>query len=251
MLDRAFRILAAFGPDDRSLSLTSLSIRSGIPKSSALRLARKLVEVGALERTTEGEFTIGLQLLEIASLAPRGHGIRSVALPYMQDLSHSTGQHVLLAVREASDAVLIERLSALHTEHVMYRVGGRLPLHATGVGVVLLAHAPLALQEEVLASELVLLPENEKVGPRELRNRLAATRRDGYTVVTRRHPEHRTSVAAPILGAGQTVVAALSLVGAAAELDTRAGRIAVVTVARAVSRAVQNLASRSAQVAES
>src|SRR5580693_329417 len=151
VLDRAFRILNAFGPEHRSLTLTALSGRAGLPKPTALRLARKLVELGALERSGTGEYAIGLRLLEVASLAPRGHGLRATALPYLEDLHHATGQHVLLAVRDGAEAVLIERLSARGAGRVMYRVGGRLPLDATGVGLVLLAHAPQAVQDTVLA----------------------------------------------------------------------------------------------------
>ena len=47
VLDRAFRILAAFGPAHRALSLAALSARAGLPKPTALRLARKLVQWGA------------------------------------------------------------------------------------------------------------------------------------------------------------------------------------------------------------
>src|SRR5580693_206642 len=151
VLDRAFRILASFGPADRSLSLTSLSARAGLPTTSALRIARKLVELGALERDEDGRYAVGLRLLEIAALAPRGHGLRATALPYLEDLHHATGQHVLLAVRDGHEAVLVERLSARGAGRVMYRVGGRMPLHATGVGLVLLAHAPQAVQDTVLA----------------------------------------------------------------------------------------------------
>jgi len=79
VLDRAFRIMAAFGPAHRSLSLTALSARAGLPKATALRLARKLVEWGALERAANGEYVVGLRLLEVASLAPRGHGLRATA----------------------------------------------------------------------------------------------------------------------------------------------------------------------------
>ena len=125
VLDRAFRILTAFGPD-RSLSLSALSVRAALPKPTALRLARKLTELGALERTETGEYVVGLRLLEVASLAPRGHGLRATALPYMEDLHIATGQHVLLAVRDGSEAILIERLSARGAGRVMYRVGGRL-----------------------------------------------------------------------------------------------------------------------------
>jgi hypothetical protein len=74
VLDRAFRILTAFGPD-RSLSLSALSVRAALPKPTALRMARKLAELGALERTQAGDYVIGLRLLEIASLArPAGTG---------------------------------------------------------------------------------------------------------------------------------------------------------------------------------
>ena len=165
VLDRAFRIMTAFGPEHRALPLTALSFRARLPKPTALRLARKLTELGALERTSDGEYVIGLRLLEVASLAPRGHGLRASALPYMEDLHHATGQHVLLAVRDGDEAVLVERLSARGAGRVMYRVGWRLPLHSTGVGLVLLAHAPAAVQEEVLSQDLTLRPRTSPAPP--------------------------------------------------------------------------------------
>ena len=196
VLDRAFRLLAAFGPDSRSLSLAELSRRAGLPKASALRIARKLADWGALERTPGGDYVIGLRLLELASLAPRGHGLRATALPYLEDLHHSTGQHVLLAVRDGLEAVLVERLSARRAGRVLYRVGGRMPLHSTGVGLVLLAHAPARVQEEVLAGDLTIEPENIHLPPSELRKHLAAVRHDRVAVVSRAQPE-RLEIATP------------------------------------------------------
>ncbi len=163
VLDRAFRMLGAFGPAHRALSLTSLSARAGLPKPTALRLARKLVEWGALERTADGRYVVGVRLLEVASLAPRGHGLRATALPYLEDLHQATGQHVLLAVRDGLEAILVERLSAHGAGQVLYRVGGRMPLHSTGVGLVLLAHAPAPVQDEILAGELTLEPEHTQL----------------------------------------------------------------------------------------
>jgi len=239
VLDRAFRILTAFGPEHRSLTLTSLSVRAGLPKPTALRIARKLAEWGALERSASGEFVIGLRLLEIAALAPRGHGLRATALPYLEDLHHSTGQHVLLAVRDGNEAVLVERLSARAAGRVLYRVGGRMPLHSTGVGLVLLAHAPAAVQEEVLAGDLTLDPA-ESIWPsgRDLRVTLAAIRRDGVAIASRLLPDPMTSVAAPVTEAGRHTIAALSVVTRSDQGDPAALRPAVVAIARAVSRAV-------------
>jgi DNA-binding IclR family transcriptional regulator len=238
VLDRAFRIMTAFGPGCRSLSLTALSSRAGLPKPTALRLARKLVEWGALERTDGGEYAIGLRLLEVASLAPRGHGLRATALPYLADLHHATGQHVLLAVRDGDEAMLVERLSARGAGRVLYRVGGRLPLHATGVGMVLLAHAPAATQEQVLSGDLTLRPENIARTPRELRAQLAGVRRDGVAILSRGWPEPVTTVAAPILSRPGTPVAALSVVSRSDQIEPAMLRPAVVAVARAISRAV-------------
>ena len=184
-------------PAHRSLSLTSLSARAGLPKPSALRIARRLVEWGALERGGDGRYVVGVRLLEVASLAPRGHGLRATALPYLEDLHQATGQHVLLAVRDGLEAILVERLSAHGAGQVLYRVGGRMPLHATGVGLVLLACAPAPVQDEVLAGDLTAAsPSTPQLSGRDLRAQLAAIRRDGVAVASRHHPEAMTSVAA-------------------------------------------------------
>jgi DNA-binding IclR family transcriptional regulator len=239
MLERAFRLLTAFGPADRSLSLTAMSARAGMPKSSALRIARQLVDCGALERQDGADFVIGLRLLEIASLAPRGHGLRQMALPYMEDLHAATRQHVLLAVRDGSEAVLVERLSARGAGRVLYRVGGRMPLHATGVGLCLLANANTDVQNQALAGDLTLVPENRRLSPSELRATLAAVRRDGVAVAFRPAPSPMTSVAAPIFGGGNEVIAALSVLTPSADVDPVALTPAVTAVCRSISRAMR------------
>ena len=83
VVDRALSLLSAFDAGRRRLSLAELSRRSGMPASTTLRLATRLVSWGALERDEQRRYCIGLRLLEVASLAPRGHGLRQVALPFM------------------------------------------------------------------------------------------------------------------------------------------------------------------------
>ena len=68
----------------------------------------------------------------------------------MGDLAEATHQHVLLAVRDGNDALLVERLSSRTAMPVLYRVGGRLPLHSTGVGLILLAFADAEFQDGYL-----------------------------------------------------------------------------------------------------
>jgi DNA-binding IclR family transcriptional regulator len=236
VVDRAFALLAAFDAGHRSLSLGELSRRSGIPTSSTLRLAGRLMAWGALERGTDGRFTVGLRLWEVASLAPRGQGLKQVALPFMGDLEEVTRQHVLLAVREGTEALLVERLSAHQAMNVLYRVGGRLPLHSTGVGLVLFAFAESGFQESILAQPLVHLPENVPVSPAALRRTLAEIRREGLATFRRRAPQPLVSVAAPIFGADDKVVAALSVVVPQENAEPRLLGPAVRTAARSISR---------------
>ncbi|GAA4206969.1 helix-turn-helix domain-containing protein [Streptosporangium oxazolinicum] len=235
MIDRAFALLSAFGSDHRAQSLAELAQRSGIPRSSALRLARALVEVGALERLGDGRFVVGLRLLEIASLAPRGHGLRSVAMPFMEDLFHVTRQHVLLAVRDQGEALLVERLSALDASPVHYRVGGRLPLTSTGVGLVLLAFAPSRVQDQAIATYEPEHGPDDVRTPADLRRLLAEVRRGDYAFGRQSRPWPLSTAAAPLRNE-DGVVAALSVVAPSTGFTDAGYGPAVRATARAISR---------------
>ncbi|GLV76248.1 IclR family transcriptional regulator [Streptomyces hygroscopicus] len=234
ILDRAFKVLGAFARTGESLPLKTLASRAGLPKSTTSRIAAQLIGVGALERLENGEFVVGLQMLEIASLAPRGHGLRAAALPFMQDLHRVTRQHVLLAVRDGHEAVLVERLSAHDAVAVKYRVGGRLPLDTTGIGIALLAHATERVREDVLA---------KTAAPARVRQLMAMTRSEGVCAAAVPNPVDAgpatmSTVAAPILGRGGEALGAVSLVGPDEAGTQMASRIALRTASLAISRAL-------------
>ncbi|MFJ4771114.1 IclR family transcriptional regulator [Streptomyces uncialis] len=240
LIERAFALLGSFDADNRAQPLAGLTRRTGMPRSTALRLARQLTDVGALERLDDGRFVVGLRLLEIASLAPRGHGLRAVAMPFMEDLFHVTGQHVLLAVRDKHEALLVERLSAHDAVPVRFRIGGRMALTTTGVGLVLLAHAPAEVQERVLRDFTPGETGDSIHTAEDLRRSLAEIRRGDYAVARRSDPKApRTTVAAPVRS-GEGVVAALSVVAPSPEFDPAAYVPAVRATARAISRQLKN-----------
>ncbi|MFC4117264.1 IclR family transcriptional regulator [Nonomuraea zeae] len=236
-MDRALSLLAAFDADHRVLTLAELSRRSAIPLSSALRLAARLVSWGALERDGAGRYCVGLRLLEVATLAPRGHGLREVALPFMHDLAEVTRQHVQLAVRDGMQAMLVERLSARQAASVEYRTGGRLPLHSTGVGLVLLAFAPQEVQEELLAKPVYSEPGNRLIPADTLRRTLADVRLKRLAVF-RREDESETivSIAAPVFGQDETAVGVLGVLVPKRVAQPRLLGLAVQTAARSISR---------------
>jgi DNA-binding IclR family transcriptional regulator len=236
VIDRALALLAAFDASKRRLTLRELSRRSGIPVSSTLRLAGRLLAWGALERDEEGRYSIGLRLLEVAALAPRGHGLRQVALPFMSDLAAVTKQHVQLAVREGLEVTLVERFSSHSAIPVLYRVGGKMPLHCTGMGLALLAFAPVEVQEEVLSLPLHGEPDHHLIPPTVMRRTLAEVRRERLAIYRRMDPEPLVAVAAPIFGEHEEAVAAIGVLLPERIAQPRRLGYALRTAAQSISR---------------
>lgn len=237
VVDRALSLLASFDAEHRTLTLAELV--SG-PRSRRARRcgSRTAWWTGARwSATTAGRFCVGLRLLEVATLAPRGHGLRQVALPFMNDLAEVTHQHVQLAVRDGMQAMLVERLSAHQATPVDYRIGGKLPLHSTGVGLALLAFAPKEVQEELLSKPVYSEPDNRLILPDALRRTLADVRRERLAIF-RREDEHESivSVAAPVFDREDAVVGVVGVLVPKRVAQPRRLGLAVQTTARGISR---------------
>jgi DNA-binding IclR family transcriptional regulator len=238
VVDRVLTVLGAFTPDRSALSLSDLSRRSRLPLSTTHRIVGELARRGALERQEDGRYRVGLWLWEVASLSPRGMGLRENAMPFLEDLYEATHENVQLAVLDAPDVVYLERISGRGAVNVVSRVGGRLAAHATGVGLVLLAHAPAEVQESVLSGPLKNYTPKTISSSQELRRVLADVRRDGFVISDRQVELVSLSVAAPVYGLGDRVVAAISIVVPAESVDPRTLVPAVRAAARGISRSL-------------
>lgn len=230
-------ILGAFDVDHRELTLTELAHRADLTLSTAQRRAAEMTGWGALERTDTGRYRVGLRLWEVGSLAPRGIGLREAALPFMEDLYVVSRQNVQLAVREGTEVVFVERIAGRSAVPVLTRVGGRFALHATGVGLVLLAFAPNEVFDEVVGNGLMAYTPATITDPNVLRRVLADVRRDGYVVSAGAVTPDALSVAAPITEPDGRVIAALSLVVGIEDARPQALAPLVRAAARGISRA--------------
>ena len=242
---RGFAVLEAFTPACPTLTLSDIARRAALPLTTTHRLVGELCAYGALERDGDGTYRIGLRLWEIASLAPRGVPLREAALPFLEDLYEVTHENVQLGVREGHEVLYIERIAGRQAVGVLTRVGGRFPLHASGIGLVLLAHAPESVQVEVLDAPLQRFTDHTITDPDCLRRMLVHIRRDGVAVSDRQVTVDAQSVAAPIFDAGGAVLAALSIVSKADGTDPARLVPAVRAAALGTSRALR---ARSASV---
>jgi DNA-binding IclR family transcriptional regulator len=238
---KVLAILGAFTYLRPERTLTDISRAANLPLSTVHRLVNELVTWRALERSSDGGYRIGLRLWEIGALSPRGSEVRETALRYIADLYARTGNNVALTTLDGESALAIDWIVAERSAHLLGRTGTRIPLHATGAGLVLLAHAPTDLRQKVLGGSLHRFTTETLVEPDDLRRALSDIRRRGYVVSCRQFTDRSTSVAAPVsIGVGGAT-AALSVIIPATE-DWRKRVPVVVGLARKLSAVLKSRA---------
>ncbi|MFC7648860.1 IclR family transcriptional regulator [Streptosporangium lutulentum] len=233
---KVMAILGAFLPGDVRLTLTEICRRAELPLATGHRLVGELADGGFVERLPDGTYRVGMRLWQIGSQAAEPRELRELALPYMEDLYAATGENVQLAVLRDDRALYVERLRGPRSVPILSRVAGELPLHATGVGKVLLAFAAPETVDRVLARELTVHAPNTVVDPVRLRAELEEIRRTGVACTQEEMSMGTCSVAVPVRRGADEVVAALSLVTWRHNADPRRLAPAVLTAASALSR---------------
>lgn len=230
-------VLDCFRLGPPELNLSEISELSGLPMSTARRLILELTTWGGLERLPHGSYRIGLRLWELGSSAPRQRDLREAASPYMQDLYEAGQENVQLVVLDGLEALCVEKVSGKRAVALETEVGGRMPLHATAAGKVLLAFSPSSLLIEATAAGLGRCTPHTLVEPGRLSAALRQARKTG--VAHSREERHfgAVSVAAPILDQDKQV---LGTIGIVARVGTRMDRLApaVRTAALTISRII-------------
>jgi DNA-binding IclR family transcriptional regulator len=235
---KVMAILEAFAPGGVRLTLTEICARAGLPLATGHRLVGELTGGGFLERLPDGSYRVGTRLWRIGAQASAAKSLRELALPYMEELYAETHENVQLAVRCGDKALYVERLRGPRSVPIVTRVAAELPLHATGVGMVLLAFAGDDVIEEIIGQGLrAYTPRTVTDGDR-LRACLADVRRRGYAVTREEMSLGTCSVAGPVRDADGSVFAALSLVTRRTHAEPRRLVPAVLAAADALSRDV-------------
>lgn len=208
---KLFAVLDAFEGSPRSLRLTDIVVRSGLPMPTALRMVRELVSWGGLERSGDGSYRIGARMWSIGNTSPCLRKLRELGQPHLHTLASETRAGAHLAVRDGQRALVLDRQG--HSPHLPPTpVGARLPLHNTAVGRVLLAHGDQSLVEEVVRAGLTPAPTRYTVTtPARLLRELHRVRVEGVAVVREEQRLGLTQVAAAVHHPTQGVIAAIGV----------------------------------------
>lgn len=210
--DRLVRVLETFTPTRTVQSTSEIGRRAGLPSSTAHRIVGELVATGILERDDARRVRIGMRLWELATRSSTALRLRQVALPFMEQVQARVREHTQLAILEQDEALFLERLSGPGAASNVTRVAGRLPLHASSSGLVLLAYADAALRDRILSQPLRRLTAATPTDADAVRRKLAEVRSLGHAIAPGFIEDVATGVAVPVRTGPDTVIAALSVV---------------------------------------
>jgi len=211
-LARAVRVLETFGPDQPELGVTEIARRTGLHVATASRIVGQLASHGLLSRTADRRVRIGMRMWELASRASPTRTLRDAAMPFLEDLHAVVGHHVQLAVLDGDEVLFLERLTARDAVVNFSQIAGRLPLHISSSGHVLLAYGPAEVRDRVLERPMERYTPATITTPDRLRAALDQVRRQGYALLAGHVHENATGIAVPLRDALGEVVAALSVI---------------------------------------
>lgn len=138
-VDRAFAILAAFDADRPSLPLAEISRRTGLYKSTILRLMTSLERGGYVRRLADGQFAVGHEPLRLAQLYQGSFNLRDALLPILESLSQECAETSSFYVAQGATRVVLLRVEPKRSVRVSIHEGDRFPINAGASGKVLRA----------------------------------------------------------------------------------------------------------------
>lgn len=136
---RALRLLEAFGMSDAQLTLAELSRRTGMHKTTALRIARTLAADHYLVQKEDGSWRLGRAAGWLGACYQATFNVHDLVEPVLRELAIKTGESASFYVREGNQRICLVRVEGPQAIRHHVRVGAALPLDLGAPGRVILA----------------------------------------------------------------------------------------------------------------
>lgn len=214
-LDRAISLLRLVATAYKDgMRLSEIVQASGLPQPTAHRLLKQLIAGGLVTQDREKRYRLGHFAYELGLAASAHHGLKEMARAHMAEIAMRTGDTVFLSVRSGEDSFCLERQEGIFPIKVLpVEVGHRRPLGIGGGGLALLSFLPEADREPILEKIAPLLGGYGGLDVGILRELIAESRSNGYSVISNYAVPGVTSIGHPIFDRYGAVIAAASVSG--------------------------------------
>jgi len=219
-LARAFAILDVVAQSEAPLAVAEIAQRTGIPKPTAHRMVNHLLAEGLLrpEPMRRG-LTPGPRLFNLFCKVQAGTWATGTVRAVLQELVGEVRETCNLGVLDRDAVLYVERVECDWPIRVQLGPGSRVPLHATAIGKLLLAHMPERARRRLLAVlPMPALTVETITDPRLLEAECADIIARGFAVNREENLEGLMGLAVPVRDAGGRVVAGLAVHAPASRL---------------------------------
>lgn len=185
--ERTLTVLTAFRSGDTSLSLVELAERTGLVKSTIMRLAISLEQFGLLARQPDGTYRLDAECLRLGSAYQHSFKLADHVVPALERLMLEIGETASFYVRHGDARLCLFRVESQHAIRMHVQPGDTRPMDKAAIAEALRRYEA-GLQTATLDEDLPL-----------------------YTAgVT---DPHTASLAMPVFGMGGKLVGALAVSG--------------------------------------
>ncbi len=210
-IDRSFRILQEIS--EQPGSLTDLSRALDIPTSTMGRFLGSLQAAGAIQRESNGTYSIGPTIIRLAGGRTASPDLLTVAGAHISALAKLTNETAGIAASVDDDVLHLGQVSSDADVQVRDWTGEQVAAHHGCTGLVVMAYWPEAQIDRYLAQALESFNEHTVIDANVIRERLAHIRSAGYLWTTDEYARGVTSAAAPVRDSTGRAVGALHVFG--------------------------------------
>ncbi|WP_102348707.1 IclR family transcriptional regulator [Bacillus sp. Marseille-P3661] len=198
-VERTMKILECFTMEKPELTLSELTKKTGLNKSTIFRLLATLMDMNYIRQDSiTQKYSLGFKFFHLGSVAVGNLELRSIALPFMRKLSEETSETISLNIADGNERVCIEIVESPLAIRNFSKVGQRNSLWVGASGKVLLAYLDESERKKIIsyAESNNLLKKDAATLVQELEKILYK----GYENSANERVEGSYAVVAPIFG---------------------------------------------------
>jgi len=222
-LERAIDILEVMAQQRKPISISELADKVKLRVSTVHRLLATMMSKGLVEQNQEdNKYKLGLKLWELGNqvLPP---DVRATARPFLDELVKRCEETVNLAILEGHEVVFIEQVEPERrvVVRMFARAGSRGPSYCTASGKALMAFEPAEKLDKIISKiNFEKFTTDTITNAEDLKLELNRINSEGYALDWGELEEHIRCVAVPVFNHEKKAVAAISVSGVAARMNT-------------------------------
>lgn len=213
-VERAFEFLDIVAAQTRGVTLTDLARTTELPVSTCHRYVATLVDLGALNKSSNGRLTLGVRIVTLAQSALEKNTLRNLARPHLEELAARSGETVHLGLHSPHGVVYVDKIDSEKAVRLVSRIGSVVPHYCTAMGKAILATLPPDQRQPLIENSTTILTPHTLTGP-ALINELETVARQRWAIDEQENEEGVRCIGAAISSSTGELLGALSISGPA------------------------------------